>query len=145
MRPLVLSKAIERCLVTLSQVGTRFIAVCLSLPSHSWFPSYGVRLSLCVCVSDHVHIPPSPNLTPMSFTCPSLNSVPKETILRKNNTGGALAPLPQVMLKVWKIPVFGTTPHSETCTLLPELMFVRPTQFLQYIFILIINWQVAVM
>ena len=53
MRPLVLSKAIELSLVTLWQVKTCSIAVCLSLPSHSWFPSY--RISLVFFVSDHVH------------------------------------------------------------------------------------------
>ena len=46
MRPLVLSKAIELSLVTLGQVRTCSIAVCLSLPSHSWFPSYRASLSL---------------------------------------------------------------------------------------------------
>jgi len=44
MRPLVLSKAIELSLVTLWQVRTRSMAVCLSLPSHSWLPSYRVSL-----------------------------------------------------------------------------------------------------
>ena len=49
MCPLVLSKAIELSLVTtdhlvtLWQVRTCSIAVCLSLPSHSWFPSSRVR------------------------------------------------------------------------------------------------------
>ena len=54
MRPLALSKAIELSLVTLCQVRTYSIAVCLSLPSHSWFPSY--RVSLFFCVSDHVYL-----------------------------------------------------------------------------------------
>ena len=49
MRPLVLSKAIGLSLVTLSQVRTCSIAVCLSLTSHSWFPSYRISL-FCVCV-----------------------------------------------------------------------------------------------
>ena len=44
MRPLVLSKAMELSLVTLWQVRTWFVAVCLSLPSHSWFSSYRVSL-----------------------------------------------------------------------------------------------------
>ena len=44
MRPLVLSKAMELGLVTLWQFRTRSIAVCLSLPSHSWLPSCRVSL-----------------------------------------------------------------------------------------------------
>ena len=44
MLPLVLSKAIELSLVTLWQVRTCSIAVCLSLPSHSWFPKFRVSL-----------------------------------------------------------------------------------------------------
>jgi hypothetical protein len=55
---------------------------------------------------------------------------------------------PQLVLRprvtvVWKIPVFGMTPHSET--MLPEFTFMHPTQFLHCIFILITSWQVAVM
>ena len=48
-----MSKAIELSLVTLWQVRTCSTAVCLSLASHSWFPSYGV--SLIFFVSDQVH------------------------------------------------------------------------------------------
>jgi hypothetical protein len=54
MCPLVLSKAIELSLVRLWQVRTYSITVCLSLPSHSWFPSYSV--SLVFFVSDLVCI-----------------------------------------------------------------------------------------
>jgi hypothetical protein len=53
MRPLVLSEAIELSLITLWQVRTCSIAICLSLPSHSWFPSYRASLVFfffCVCV-----------------------------------------------------------------------------------------------
>ena len=53
MCPLVLTKVIKLILVTLRQVRTCSIAVCLSLPSHSWFPSYWV--SLIFFVLDHVH------------------------------------------------------------------------------------------
>ena len=56
MRPLVLSKAIELNLVTLWQVRTCSIAVCLSLLSHSWFPNY--RVSLIFFVSDYVLFTP---------------------------------------------------------------------------------------
>jgi len=48
MRPLVLSKAIELSLVTLWQVRTCSVAVCLSLPS--WFLSYRVSLVFFFCV-----------------------------------------------------------------------------------------------
>ena len=53
MRPLVLSKVIKLSLVRLWQVRTCSVAVCLSLPSHSWFPSY--RVSLVFFVSDHIY------------------------------------------------------------------------------------------
>jgi len=52
-RPLVLSKVIKLSLVRLWQVRTCSVAVCLSLPSHSWFPSY--RVSLVFFVSDHIY------------------------------------------------------------------------------------------
>jgi hypothetical protein len=52
MRPLVLNKAIMLSFVTLWQVRTCSIALCLSLPSHSLFPSY--RVSLVFFVSDQV-------------------------------------------------------------------------------------------
>jgi hypothetical protein len=53
MHTLVMSKAIKLSLVTLWQVRTCSIAVCLSLPSQSWFLSY--RVSLVFFVSDHVY------------------------------------------------------------------------------------------
>jgi hypothetical protein len=43
---------------------------------------------------------------------------------------------------VWKIPVFGMTPHSETWT--SYVPWIYPNQFLHYIFTMIINWQIAV-
>jgi hypothetical protein len=54
IRPLVLSKAIKLSLVRLWQVRTCSIVACLSLPSHSCFPSY--RVSLVFFVSYQVYI-----------------------------------------------------------------------------------------
>jgi hypothetical protein len=55
MRPLVLSKVIKLSLVTLWQVRTYSVAVCLSLPSDSCFPSYTVSL-IFFCVGPHTHM-----------------------------------------------------------------------------------------
>jgi len=54
MRPLVMSKAMEQSLVTLWQVRTCPIAVCLSLPSHSWFLNCRVSL-VYFCVGPCTH------------------------------------------------------------------------------------------
>jgi hypothetical protein len=53
-RPFVRSKVIKLSLVTLWQVRTCSITACLSIPSHSWFPSY--RVSLVIFVSNHIYL-----------------------------------------------------------------------------------------
>jgi hypothetical protein len=70
MRPLLLSKAIELSLVTLWQVRTYTIAVCLSLPSHSWFPSYRVSLFF-LCRTSYITTRGSENVKPQLVCIPS--------------------------------------------------------------------------
>jgi hypothetical protein len=80
MHPLVLSKAIELSLVTLWQVGTCSMAVCLSLPSHSWFLSYRVSLVffvgprtlflwMCTCVCVRVTHLIKTKTAPLQYVC----------------------------------------------------------------------------